>query len=38
MAPGDYEVWLGVYLPGSGERWQTAAGDDRLLLSMIAKP
>jgi hypothetical protein len=38
MAPGDYEVWLGIYYPGSGVRWQTAAGDDRLLLSMIAKP
>jgi hypothetical protein len=32
--PGTYQIWAGLYHPGTGERWQTDSGD-RILLSEL---
>lgn len=37
LPPGDYQLWLGLYHPQTGERWQTAVGD-RLFIATVAIP
>ncbi|MCA9933843.1 MAG: glycosyltransferase family 39 protein [Anaerolineales bacterium] len=35
MAPGSYQLWIGLYDPDTGTRWQLASAADRYLLDTL---
>lgn len=37
LAPGNYQLWAGLYEPESGQRWQTATGDRTYLGEIVVE-